>query len=134
MIPDLHLRELEAQLVGRPGPEPPAELRARLLGRTAELRQLRPSERRWRQRLAGLAAAVVVAVNLALCADNGRRYQGLAIIQHAPAPAQAERPATEDPFETLAAVALARLTPLPDAGDLARDLFRSKEALPWALP
>lgn len=138
MTPDLppDLRELEAQLAARPTPAPPDDLRERLLRAANETRPATtPRPLRWPRLLAGVAAAIVVAVNLALCVANAQRYERLAAVQAAPAAIAVEDvPKSGDRFETLAVLALARVPPLPDAGSVARDLLRSKENLPWALP
>jgi len=138
------LRDLEERLAGRPCPEPAADFRARVLAAMTNSRTpsiSRPAGRRWRL-VWQAAAAVVLALNLGMSAANGMRFQRLT--SHAAAPAGFEpcapRPAAadafdpNDPFEALAASALASLTPAPDAGALCRNFFSDLEERRWALP
>jgi hypothetical protein len=72
------------------------------------------------------AAALVLALNVALCAANGFRYQALPVGAAGPAVVApgAEAPDRAGPF---AASAVARLTPAPDVGAVARRFFEHKE-------
>jgi hypothetical protein len=124
------LRHLERHLARRPRPEPEAGLRARVLAAARAERgspAWRRSERAWGL-AAWAAAAALLALNLAMCAANGVRYRSLPV--QAPelagiAPGRAEvRPAT-DPWP-LAASAVARLAPAPDAGNVVRLFFEQK--------
>ncbi len=122
------LPDLERWLTLRPCPDPGAGLRNRILAaarseqpRLAHSRGARARRLAWRA-----AAAVVLALNVALSAANGYRYQAL--------PARAAGPAevaplaqTPDRTEPFAASAVARLTPAPDAGPVARRFFEHKE-------
>jgi hypothetical protein len=120
--------DLERWLARRPVPEPGAGLRDRVLeavraeqGRPAPSRGGRAWGRAWR-----VAAAVVLALNLALSAANGFRYQALPMRVAGPADlaAGADTPDRPGPF---AASAVARLTPAPDAGAVARLFFEHEE-------
>ncbi len=122
------LPDLEGWLTRRPCPEPGAGLRDRILAAArAEQRRLAQSRgtRAW-----GLAwraaAAVVLAVNVALSAANGFRYQALPVRAADPAEVAplAETPDRPAPF---AASAVARLTPAPDVEAIARRFFEQKE-------
>jgi hypothetical protein len=129
------LRDLEARLARRPGPEPAADFRARVLGATADA-LARPVVRRggrgwglvWRA-----AAVIVVALNLGLSAANGVRFQHLtSMAQQHPAPAAAVD--QEDRFLAWAAPALANWTPAPDVGAAGRNIFSTKEERGWDMP
>src|SRR5262249_564648 len=128
------LRELEDRLARRPCPEPAADLRARILGAVAGART--PPEtgragRRWR--LAWAAAAVVLAPHLGMSVANGVRFGHLS--GTAPERASVEHQAdVRDPFDRLAASALAGLTPAPDVGPLGRSVFSNEEERRWAMP
>jgi hypothetical protein len=122
------LPDLERFLTLRPCPEPGAGLRARIL---AAARAEQPRHARSRgARAWGLAwraaAAVVLALNVALCAANGFRYQALPVRAAGPA-AVAPLAETPDRPEPFAASAVARLTPTPDVGAVARRFFEHKE-------
>jgi hypothetical protein len=125
------LRDLEARLARRPGPEPAADFRARVLGATADALARRDG-RGW-----GLvwraAAVLVLALNLGLSAANGVRFQHLAsMAQQRPAPAAAVD--GEDRFLAWAAPALASWTPAPDVGAAGRSIFSTKEERGWDTP
>src|SRR5579884_370140 len=122
------LPDLERWLTRRPCPEPGAGLRDRVLAaaraerpRPARGRGARAWGRAWRA-----AAAVVLALNVALSAANGFRYQALPARAAGPAAVAplAETPDLPAPF---AASAVARLTPAPDVGAVARRFFEHEE-------
>jgi hypothetical protein len=69
---------------------------------------------------------VVLALNVALGAANGFRYQALRVRADGPA-AGAPRAETPDRPELFAASAVARLTPTADVGAVARRFFEHKE-------
>jgi hypothetical protein len=130
--PDLH--DLEARLARRSGPEPADDLRARVLSAAAALRArtgaTRPA-RPWRL-VWQAAAAVVLALNLALCVGNGIRFQRLSP-SAAPGDAAgwAAPVSREDALETSA---LAQLTPSADLAALGRRLFGIGENRTWDTP
>ena len=130
-----NLRELEERLARRPGPQPVADFRARVLRATTDTRSLPvPQRPGWRRGLVWRAAAVVVlAVNLGMSAGNGIRFQRL----NSPDPAQpAPRDGVlvQDRFQALAARALATWTAAPDLGTAHRNLFSMKEERGWDMP
>ncbi len=104
-------RNLEDLLAHRPGPEPAADFRARILSALAASSSDGVSARpgpAWRL-VWQAAAAVVLALNLAMCVANGQRYQRLVAAapgDAAPAPARAEMFAAQDRLDALAAGAL----------------------------
>jgi hypothetical protein len=126
--------DLERQLAGRTCPEPPAGLRDRILAAVAAERSPvagRPPRRRWRFAWQA-AAAAVLALNLALSAANGLRFQALRSRVANPARVERDRPQphpapADDPFRAVAMAALAQLTPAPDAGPVGRFFFDRKE-------
>ncbi len=124
------LRDLEDRLARRPSPEPAADFRARVLGVVADERN-RPGPARRRWRLAWqAAAAVLLAMNLAMTAANGIRFQrlttpaGPGVARRAAPPSAPDALDEKDRFERFAASALASLTPAPDAGALGRQCFQ----------
>src|SRR5262245_27746848 len=124
------LRDLEARLARRPAPEPGADFRARVLGAVADERDRPvPARRRWRLAWQA-AAAIILAMNLAMSAANGIRFQPLTAsaapgVARRAAPPRAPDALDENGrFERFAASALASLTPAPDAGALGRNCFR----------
>jgi hypothetical protein len=126
-----HLRELEEQLARRPCPEPPAELRARLLSAVREdwppsvaERFRRPWAIAWRA-----AAAILLVLNLGLSAANGVRFARLT-----PPPEVRAVVDTDDRWSALAASALASLSPAPDTGTMSQDFFSRKGENRWAMP
>jgi hypothetical protein len=124
--------DLEAWLARRPCPEPAEGLRDRFLqaalaepNRAPRSRDSRSGSRVWY-----LAAAVLLALNAALGVDNGFRYQALHARATKPADLALDRPEPrdeDDAFRTIAAAALARLTPAPDAGPLGRLILENTE-------
>jgi hypothetical protein len=122
------LPDLEQWLTRRSCPEPGAGLRDRIL--TAARAEQRLLARSRGTRAWGLAwraaAAVVLALNVALSAANGFRYQALPVRAAGPAEVAplAETPDRREPF---AASAVARLTPAPDVEAIARRFFKHKE-------
>ena len=111
------LPDLERWLTRRPCPEPGAGLRDRILA-AARIEHRRPARGlAWRA-----AAAVVLALNVALSAANGLRYQALPV-RVAVAPV-AETPDVPEP---LTAIAVARLMPAPDVEAVARRFFEYQE-------
>src|SRR5262245_36299663 len=111
------LRDLEAQLARRPCPEPAADFRARVLGAMTNASAPPVSERpawlwRWVWRA---AAAVILALNVALCAANAIRFQRLSAVASA---GDSEALDAEDHWKRFAARALASLAPAPDVGTL----------------
>jgi hypothetical protein len=134
--------DLEHELAARTCPEPPAGLRDRILATVSA--QRRPTtqgspRRRWHV-LWQAAAAVVLALNLAMSAVNGCRYEslhprvaepgGFTLGRPIPVLTQPGAPAPtdgEDRFQAFAASALAQLTPAPDAGPVSRRFFEQEE-------
>src|SRR5262245_16353704 len=107
----------DESLARRSCPEPSADFRARLLAEMARTRERTDrSARRWW--LAGrIAALVVLALNLAMSAENGVRYHRLTVRSgsaEGPAMPYAKSP-DDSPFSTRA---LERLSPAPDIGAL----------------
>ena len=134
------LRDLEERLARRPCPEPAADFRSRVLGAMTNAGALPAPEGagpRWRLAWRA-AAAVVLALNLAMCAANAVRFQRLSGV--AVAGDFERRPPVPDAFDAadrlqrFAARALANLAPAPDAGALGRRLFSNEEEREWALP
>jgi hypothetical protein len=119
-------------LAHRRCPEPEAGLRERVLA-AVQAEQGRPARGRgtgaW-GRAWQAAAAVVLALNLALSAANGLRYQALparvADLPGRAGPGPAPVAETEDRPWRLAAAAVARLAPAPDAGAVARRFFEQE--------
>src|SRR4051794_23540771 len=91
--------DLERQLAGRGCPEPAADLRDRILGAVGSAkRQQQPPTRRLWPVVWRVAAAVILALNLALSAANGFRYASLLAsrdVVAAPAVAPSTRNADE---------------------------------------
>jgi hypothetical protein len=114
------LRDLEARLALRPRPDPPPELRARILAAVNV-----PLARPWRGwRWLALAAAAVLVLNLTLSVDNARQFHQLAEMTNAePSAAPRIVEPTADPFQQYAASALASLRPAPSSGTVERSLF-----------
>ena len=118
-------QDLESLLARRPCPEPDAGLRERVLA-AVRAEQGRPvwsrGARAWEA-----AAAVVLALNLALSAANGLRYQSLPVgVAESPGRADPGPPPsieTDDRPWPPAPSAVARLAPSPDAGAVARRFF-----------
>jgi hypothetical protein len=128
-------RDLERELAGRTCPEPPADLRNRILAALAAQRQaMSPApHKRWRM-VWQAAAAVILAGNLVLSAANGLRSQSLlsregesaGVAHTGPLP----EPAGNEPdarFWAFAANALTELKPAPDADSLCRHFFEKQE-------
>jgi hypothetical protein len=118
------LRELEARLAQRSGPEPSPELRARLLSAVDEnLAQPKSRSRAWR--IAGWAAASVVLLNMTMSIANGLRYHRLAEATNVEPGARPrpEAPDAGDSLERYAASALASLRPSSGSGFPERSLF-----------
>jgi hypothetical protein len=79
------------------------------------------------------AAVIVLALNLGMSAANGVRFQRLnASAQERPNPVAAVE--VDDPFQALAARALANWTPAPDTGTVRRIVFSTKEERGWDMP
>jgi len=120
------LRDLEAQLVRRPGPEAAPELRARILDATVA-----PSTRPGRGwRVLALAAVVVFVLNIVLSVGNGVRFERLAELTNAlpsARPRTSDAPNADDPFQQYAESALASVRPVPGAGAPDRGLFSHEE-------
>jgi hypothetical protein len=125
-------QDLESLLARRRCPEPEAGLRECVLaavraelGRPARSRGARTWSRAWQA-----AAAVVLALNLALSAANGLRYQSLPVRVADPPgralPGPVPVAETDDRPWRLAASAVARLAPAPDAGAVARHFFEQE--------
>jgi hypothetical protein len=111
-------RDLEAALAARACPEPPADLRYRLLAAVSAERAAPP--RCWR-RAWQAAVAVILALNLTMGAINGVRYQ--ALLSRTPPPREATpTPPTgsDDYVPSFAAGAVGQLAAAPDAGRLVR--------------
>src|SRR5262245_36253681 len=109
------LRDLEAQLARRSGPEPPPALRARILG-TAVVPSARPG-RGWR--LLVLIAVVVLALNITLSIGNGPRFERLAELTNVQPSARPHGPDAsnaDDQFQRYAESALASVRPAAGAG------------------
>jgi hypothetical protein len=122
------LPELERWLARRPCPEPGVELRDRILAAARSEQRLLARSRgtrawglAWR-----VAAAVVLALNVALSASNGFRYQALPVRAAGPSAVAplAETPDRQAPF---AVSAVAQLTPAPDVEAIARRFFKNEE-------
>jgi hypothetical protein len=132
------LRDLEDQLARRPGPEPTAEFRSRVLRSMADVRTLPvPKRTDWRWRLVWrAAAAVILALNLGMSAANGLRFQRLTALAEGRSEPPTARPRIpagldeEDRFQAFAASALASWAPAPDIGELGRNVFDRRGALP----
>lgn len=121
-------RDLEHELAGRTCPEPPAGLRDRILAAVSAERQA-ATPRRPRNLWNAVwpaAAAVVLALNLAMSARNGVRYEAIASRVAEPG-GVALHTGTDDRFQTFAANALAQLTATPDAGSVSRGFFEREE-------
>jgi hypothetical protein len=135
------LRDLEELLARRPGPEPAADYRARILSGMAQHAPARPSAATGRRSpwLWRTAAALVLALNLAMSVGNSARFRRLETVVAAvdqparPWPPVAAVLDTEDRFAALAATALAHLNLAPHAGALGRQLFTAKEEHEWDL-
>jgi hypothetical protein len=84
------------------------------------------------------AAAVILVLNVGMSAVNGVRFQRLAAPDGVePRAARRGLPDAFDPSDhlhSLAASALASVTPAPDAGALSRHLFSHEEEREWAIP
>src|SRR4051794_25552886 len=122
------LPELEEQLARRSCPAPDADFRARVLREMADARQPHNPPAGWWWRI---AAAVILALNVAMTVGNAIRYQGLATPPVARVNAS---PDTEDSFDRAAARALANVVRAPDAGALARRVFSTQENDEWDMP
>lgn len=133
------LGDLEARLAARPGPEPPGDLRDRVLAAaTAELR--RPAAPRrprvpWNI-LGPVAAAVVLAVNFGMnVAHEVRLREWAALANAGPPPEVADTPEGNNGFQRFAAGAVASVKPAPDVGAPGRYLFSNEEGgRRWDLP
>jgi hypothetical protein len=77
--------------------------------------------------LARVAAAIILALNLWMAADNAARFQGLL------PPAWAGNHPT-NPFQTDAETKLADVARAPDAGPLATRLLGHEEDHEWDMP
>jgi hypothetical protein len=137
------LRELEQALARRPAPEPPADLRARVLSAMSAPVPAAPRRAAWHWGLAWkAAAAVVLALNLALTAANASRYRRLAeappadapLARYVTAPGAAGATDADDRIPILTASALANWAPAPDAGPLGRSVFSTEEEREWDTP
>jgi hypothetical protein len=139
-LPD-DLAALEHRLAGRARPEPPPTLRPQVLA--AVRRELRRGlagyiiRHSWR--LAGAAAGVLLALNVALSAANHAAAANHDGRDDAPAAgpqsdALAGLPEDEVRYRLLLVRAGARLTPAPDLGRLSGRLFSPLEAQRWDMP
>jgi hypothetical protein len=134
------LAGLEHRLAERAPPQPPPALRPRVLAAGREELHRPPPGFVARQgwRLAGTAAAVLLALNFALSAANHATLAGNPGRDEAPAAAReraafAGLPEDEVRFRLLLASAGARLTPAPDVGRLS-DRLVFPEAERWDTP
>jgi len=131
------LHDLEEQLARRSCPEPAADFRARVLGAMTDATTLPVPERVGRRWLliGRAAAAIVLALNIALCAANAVRFQQLSEVVVAKGfveqPGLPEGFDTEERLHQFAARALTMLTPAPDLGALGQNLFRNEEEGAW---
>jgi hypothetical protein len=136
-----NLRDLEELLARRPGPEPAADHRGRILGAivSAETRTgSKSTGRHWRI-VWQAAAAVIIALNLGMSAANGVRFERLReLVQperdNPAAPGLSDTSETNDSIDAIAGSAWSSLRPAPDAGALGRNLFSHEEERRWAMP
>jgi hypothetical protein len=117
--------DLEEQLARRPGPEPSADFRGRVLRGMAAGRDSAAADRRWP--LGEVTVAVVLALNLWMTVANTSRFQGLA-------PPAGGANDTTDSLQTDTETKLLNVARAPDAGPLARRLFSHEENDEWDTP
>lgn len=131
-----NLRELESRLALRPCPDPPADLRSRLLNAVANVPLPVQHPGRW-WIACRAAAAVILAINLTMTVANAVRLQRVSTMTAAPqraavAPASASE--SDDPFDALTASVRSSMTPAPHIGELSRNFFTSTGEREWASP